>query len=374
MWLTKPSRACVRQVAARVRQAAGLAWAGLGGLAGLVAGPAAEPDAQHSAQPAPIPVGADTAPQANKQTPGAPTVLVVVGAAGEDQFGQSFRAWAQRWEAACQQAGARFSAIGLASRPGLDDRAQLEARLAQEPAEGPDPLWLVLLGHGTFDGLEAKFNLRGPDLSAADLAQWLDRFRRPVIVINASACSAPFLVKLSRPGRVIITATRSGSEQNFARFGQYISAAIADPQADLDKDGQVSLLEAFLTAAAGVAEFYEAEGRLATEHPLLDDNGDGLGTPPSFFRGVRPVKKPRDDAAPDGLRAHQIHLIPSPAERQLPPAVRARRDELELAIDRLREAKGRMAEAQYYQALEGLLLELAQLYESHSPPSASPKR
>lgn len=369
MWLARLERAHSPYAAARLRRAVGLALGSLVGLGGPGLGLCGEPKPVVRAHPAAAASASEPVRQPEDHPTNATTVIVVVGAPGEEQFGQSFRAWAERWPAACQQAGASCWVIGLGGAAGTNDRAQLEARLAQEPAEGTEPLWLVLLGHGTFDGLEAKFNLRGPDLSATDLAQWLDRFRRPVVVINASACSAPFLVKLSRPGRVIITATRSGSEQNFARFGHYISAAITDPQADLDKDGQISLLEAFLSAAAGVAEFYEAESRLATEHPLLDDNGDSLGTPAGFFRGVRAVKKPREDAAPDGLRAHQIHLIPSRRERQLPPAVRARRDELELGLHRLREAKPRMPEAEYYQALEALLLELARLYETNEPPA-----
>jgi hypothetical protein len=370
MWRLGPKNKGSHKLGAWLFRAGGWVGAGLGALMAARLGPCAETAAPSRPQPARATASTESPPASHDQSTPRTTVIVVVGAPGEEPFGQSFRAWAQRWQQACDQAQAQFEAIGLEPGLGTNDRARLEARLAQEPGDGPEPLWLVLLGHGTFDGTEAKFNLRGPDLSATDLAQWLDRFRRPVVVINASACSAPFLVKLSRPGRVIITATRSGTEQNFARFGQFISTAIMDPQADLDKDGQVSLLEAYLTAAAGVAEFYESEGRIATEHPLLDDNGDGLGTPPTFFRGVRAIKKPREDAAPDGLRAHQMHLIPSPEERRLPAAVRAQRDELELALNRLREAKTRMTEPEYYAALETLLLRLAELYETHSAPSA----
>jgi hypothetical protein len=295
------------------------------------------------------------------------TVILVVGAPGEEEFGKSFVDWAKRWDEACRKAGAKCILLGLETNSATADRDLLQQALQAQPKEGLGGLWLLLLGHGTFDGQEAKFNLRGPDVSATDLAQWLEPLRRPLAVINTSAASAPFLTKLSRPGRVIITATRSGSEQNFARFGQYVSEAIADPQADLDKDGQVSLLEAYLTAAARVAEFYEGEGRLATEHALLDDNGDGLGTPAGFFRGVRAVKKPKDDAQPDGVRAHQFHLIRSEAERQLPALRRARRDELELSIAKLREAKATMKEDEYYRSLEALLLEMARIYEPGDP-------
>jgi hypothetical protein len=221
-----------------------------------------------------------------------------------------------------------------------------------------------LIGHGTFDGKEAKFNLRGPDFSATDLATWLQPFRRPLIVINTAAASGPFLNKLSGPGRIIVTATRSGYEQNFARFGQFFSATIADLKADLDKDGQVSVLEAFLMASHDVAEFYKSEGRLATEHPLVDDNGDGLGTPPDWFRGIRAIKKPAQGASLDGLRAHQVHLVRSDAERKLSPALRTRRNELELGIMQLRETKETLPPDDYYHRLEILLLELARLYES----------
>ena len=130
---------------------------------------------------------------------------------------------------------------------------------------------------------------------------------------------------------MIISATRSGNEQNFTRFGQHFAEAIADPQGDLDQDGQTSLLEAFLSASARVAEFYKTEGRLATEHALIDDNGDGLGTPADWFRGTRATKQPKDGRSLDGLRAHQFHLVRSAEEQRLSAEARARRDELELA-------------------------------------------
>ncbi len=111
-------------------------------------------------------------------------------------------------------------------------------------------------------------------------------------------------------------------------------------------------------------EFYQLEGRLATEHPLVDDNGDGLGTPADWFRGIRAVKKAKDGASLDGLRAHQFALLRNESERSLPASVRAKRDELELAIGKLRESKSLLEEEEYYRRLETLLLEMARLYES----------
>ncbi len=300
---------------------------------------------------------------AETPAPAKPTVIVVVGAPGEEEFGKSFLQSADLWEKTSQQAGAKLIQIGRKEKQTPPDHDQLQKVLLNEPKEGSGDLWLVLIGHGTFDGKEAKFNLQGPDLTASELATWLEPFRRPLAVINTASSSGPFLSKLSAPGRVVITATRSGGEQNYARFGHYLSEAITDPTADLDKDGQTSLLEAFLIASRRTKEFYDSEGRLATEHALIDDNGDGLGTPPDWFRGIRAVKRAKEGAALDGLRAHQFHLARSEAERKLAPDIRARRDEVELAIAKLRDGKSNLDEDVYYARLETLLLEMAQLTE-----------
>jgi hypothetical protein len=169
-----------------------------------------------------------------------------------------------------------------------------------------------------------------------------------------------------------MTATRSGHEHNFARFGDYLSAAIANPAADFDKDGQTSLLEAYLSASRQTAEFYASDARLATEHALLDDNGDGLGTPADWFRGVRAIKAAKSGASHDGHRAHQMHLVPSDRERTFPPELRKRRDELELAVFALRDTKAELAEDEYYRRLERLLVELAEVYAQAEADSAKP--
>ncbi|MBI3852408.1 MAG: hypothetical protein HY298_19300 [Verrucomicrobia bacterium] len=301
-----------------------------------------------------------------------PTVILVVGAPGEPEFGSNFVRQASLWEKACQQADCRQIALGLDDGGQTNDFDRLKQTLELEPKDGPGELWLVLLGHGTFDGKEARFNLRGPDVSATELAHWLQPFRRPLAVINTASSSAPFLTKLSATNRVVITATRSGNEQNFARFGQYLSEAIANPQADLDKDGQVSLLEAFLMASRQASEFYKVEGRLATEHALLDDSGDGLGTPADWFRGLRAIKKPKEGALVDGLLAQQFHLIRSQEEQKLTLEQRARRDALERAINIHREKKSQLAEDDYYRELEKLLLELGRFYESNSGSISAP--
>ena len=299
------------------------------------------------------------------------TVIVVVGAPGEPEYAPQFARWADLWKQACTKGDAEFIAIGLDDGGTTSDRERLQESLAKLSQQAAAPLWLVLIGHGTFDGRMARFNLRGPDLAASDLAEWLKPLDRPVAVINTASASSPFMKELSASGRVVITATRSGFEHNYARFGQYLAEAIAEPRADLDKDGQTSLLEAFLTASKAVGSFYTAAGRLATEHALLDDNGDALGTPADWFRGIRPVQKARDDATLDGYRAHQFHLVHSPTETAMPQDLRARRDQLELEVMALRDTKAQFTEPEYFAKLEPLLREIALIYEQAEPSSQS---
>ncbi len=272
---------------------------------------------------------------------------------------------ATAWQKACEGSDWKQTTIGLDVPGGTNDYDAIKASLARETKDGPAQLWIVLIGHGTFDGKEAKFNLRGPDVSASELAAWLKPFRRPMAVIDTSSCSAPFLNALSGTNRVIITATRSGHEQNYTRFGNYLARAIRDPAADLDKDGQVSLLEAFLMASHRTAEFYKAESRLATEHALLDDNGDGLGTPADWFRGVRAIKKAKEQTSVDGLLAAQFCIAPGGTEATLSVQQRAQRDALERAVYLHREKKQSMPEDEYYKELERLLLELGKWYEKN---------
>jgi hypothetical protein len=302
------------------------------------------------------------------------TVVLVVGAPGAPEFGSNFVQQATLWEAACRQAGCRCVTVGQDPAGATNDFDVLKQTLAAEPKEGVGQLWIVLIGHGTFDGKEARFNLRGPDISATELALWLKPFHRLLAVVDTSSSSAPFVNKLSGTNRVIITATRSGNEMNYARFGQYLAEAITNPEADLDKDGQVSLLEAFLIAARKTAEFYKVEGRLLTEHALIEDNGDGLGTPPDWFRGLRATRRPKEGAALDGLLAQQVYLVPSAADKALPPEQRAQRDSLERAVLLHREKKSQMKEEDYYSQLEKLLLDLARVAVVSPAGASSPSQ
>jgi hypothetical protein len=315
---------------------------------------------------------------------------VVIGAPGTPEYAREFAAWADRWKDAAHKASANAVVIGRDEIPPTTaattsaattrgaatlpagDKQLLQATLSSQTFETVQPLWLVLMGHGTSDARDTKFNLRGLDMSNQELADWLRPMKRPVAVIDCSAASAPFLNRLSAPSRVVITATRSGTEIQYSRFGEYLSSAIADPAADLDKDGQTSLLEAFLAASHRTQEFYKQAGRLATEHALLDDNGDGLGTGADFFQGLRATKSARDGAPLDGPRARQWHLLLSPAEQAIPPELRAQRDQIELQIESLRQKKSSMAEGAYYSQLEESMLKLAKLYRQIEGGGPSP--
>lgn len=297
-------------------------------------------------------------------------VIVVVGAPGTDIYQAQFTQAAQRWKEGCARGKAKFISLGLEEDPDETDRARLKQILAsQAKRSDTHTLWLVLIGHGTFDGRHAKFNLRGPDVTATELAHWLAPIRVPMALINCASSSSPFLKKLSAANRVVITATKSGFERNVTRFAGDLAKAILEPEADLDKDGQTSLLEAYLSAAHHVVEFYRTGGRLVTEHALLDDTGDGLGTPADWFRGIHPKKKAADNASLDGYRAHQFHLIPSQSEAGFSMDLRADRNRLELEIMQLREQKAEIPAEIYYERLEPLLYQIAEIYEQVDEPN-----
>ncbi|MCA9171862.1 MAG: hypothetical protein KDB23_29540, partial [Planctomycetales bacterium] len=270
-------------------------------------------------------------------------LIVVQGAAGDDTYAQVFADSATAWRKLAEQASLNLHSIG----PGTgapSDREQLQTLLEQyvTKADGTSdvhaqsPICLVLIGHGTFNLGKAKFNLQGPDLTSEDLLKWLAGITRPVAIVDCSSASAPFLEKLSAANRVIVTATRAGTEQNYARFGEYLARAIGDEATDLDHDGAVSILEAFVRAAHDTEQFYRDESRLATEHALLDDNGDQAGTPADFFRGIRAVGKASDGRSVDGLRAHQWLLRTFSEEPVLSDEKLTRRNELETQLEAFR--------------------------------------
>ncbi|MEO6002351.1 MAG: hypothetical protein ABIZ04_06340 [Opitutus sp.] len=289
-------------------------------------------------------------------------VCVIVGAPGEADYAAGFGRAALAWEQAAKRGGAAYTVIGLAEDNKSPDREQLETWLNERNAVGPTTAWIVFLGHGTFDGREARLNLRGADVTAQELSGWLGKLKRPIVFVHGGSAAAPFIPALSGPGRIIISATRTGNEINYARFGERFATAIGDPAADVDHDGQTSVLEAFVTAAQQVQSFYAESGRLATEHALIDDNGDKQGTPAEWFRGTRLQKRAKDKAEPDGATAKLVALITTDAERAMTPPQRAERDRLEQELEALRARKGEIAEDEYYRRLEAIARQIGAIY------------
>ena len=137
---------------------------------------------------------------------------------------------------------------------------------------------MLLIGHGTsLDGDEAKFNLVGPDLSATEWADLLKPLPGRLVFVNTTGASFPFLRRVAGRGRVVLTATDSAAQQFETVFPEFFIKAFDDAAADLDKNGRVSIWEAFTYASDGVRQWFEQKGQLPTERPLLDDTGAGIG-------------------------------------------------------------------------------------------------
>jgi hypothetical protein len=226
--------------------------------------------------------------------------------------------------------------------------ALLRDRVAKD-----DQVLIFLMGHGTMaDGDEAKFNLVGPDLNASEWAQLVGRLQGRVVFVNTTGASFPFLHKLAKRGRVVLTATDSAAQQFETLFPEHFIRAFDDDAADFDKNGRVSIWEAFTYASAAVRQAFEQKGELPTERSLLDDTGGGVG---------REAQTP----GTDGSVARVTYLEPEPALELPSDAALAtlikRRAALENALDELKARKESMPPDQYDAELERVLTELARV-------------
>jgi hypothetical protein len=288
-------------------------------------------------------------------------LAVIVGLAGEPEHGEAFQRWGTTLVDAAEKLGvARENVFYLHEKadadPKISGRSTKEEiskafeKLAGASAE--DVVFVVLIGHGTFDGRVARFNLPGPDMTPADFEPLLKRLKsRHVVFVNTASASGPFMETLAGPGRTIVTATRTGSERFATLFGGYFVDALAGTEADADKNRRVSVLEAFNHAKREVTAAYEREGIMLTEHALLNDSG-GEGTA---------------DPAPDGKQGRVASVLalgsaaatdPLPSDPKLRALYEARRD-LERRIEALRLLKGSMPADRYSSELEKLATELA---------------
>jgi hypothetical protein len=214
-----------------------------------------------------------------------------------------------------------------------------------------DVLLIVLLGHGTYDGEVAKFNLVGPDLSAAEWSTLLNGIPARVVVVNTTAASFPFLEKLSGPNRVVITATDSAAQKYATVFPDYFAKAMQSASTDIDKNGRTSIFEVFAATSLAVKQHYEQRGQLTTERAVFDDNGDGVG-------------RESEAPGPDGAVARLLYLdAESPAIANNPElaALVRRRRELEAEAEALKLKKASMPQPQWESEYEKLMLELAKV-------------
>jgi len=304
-------------------------------------------------------------------------LIVVIGAPGTDEYRATFESWAARWKVAAERVAADCTVIGAVEHSAADLEELTVALAASIAVETTEPLWIVFIGHGTFDGRTASLNLNGPDISSQRMAEMLRPAKRPIAFIACASCSSPFINTLSAPDRIVISATKDGNQIQYSRFGDAMSQAIGGLDADINRDGQTSLLEAWLFASRRTAEFYVTEGRLATEHALLDDNGDSKGTRAEVYEADRLKTNIENADQLDGNLASRWHLVRSDEERRLTPEQRQTRDDLEQQLEELRLGRDKLAGAEYLLQLEAILVPLARLYESiHSPdePIESPKK
>ena len=286
-------------------------------------------------------------------------LAVIVGLAGDPEHGELFQKWGSSLvEAAAARYGIPRERIvhlvekgstGRSTKEGISQAIDgIAARAAAD-----DVVFIVLIGHGTSDGRVAKFNLPGPDMTAGDFAPLLKRLEpRRVVLVNTASASGPFIEALSAPGRTIVTATRSGSERFATLFGGFFVEALTTEEGDADKNGKVSVLEAFNHARREVAGAYEREGIMLTEHALLDDTGDKEGT-------ATPTAEGKEG------RVAAILSLGSTTAAAAPPAdprLRALHDErraLERRVESLRLLKDSMEPQRYASELEKALTALA---------------
>jgi len=216
------------------------------------------------------------------------TLLLVVGAPGAAEFEEEFLEAAEQWQKLAESRKWELVRIDQAKS---DKTARDQLKSSIEKSVTAPRLWIVMLGHGTFSRNIAKFNLVGPDVSSKELKSWLAPVTSQIVLINCSSASAPFVPELADPKRIVLTATKSGSEYNYARFGKYFAKAARDLKNDIDHDKEVSLLEAFLAASDEVERFYRQAGRLSPENAMLHDNGDKAGQTADSSRGIRHARE-----------------------------------------------------------------------------------
>jgi hypothetical protein len=288
---------------------------------------------------------------------GAVFYLTIAGLGGEQEYEQRFAAMARDMDNILKGSGGEVHVFTLHGKQATKQGIQNAFDEIAAKAKAEDAFVLTLIGHGSFDGVQYKFNIPGPDLTAEQLAALCNRIpARRQLVVNTTSASGGSIEAFQKDGRVVIAATRSGTQKNATVFSRYWVEALRDAAADTDKNQTISALEAFRYADAKTAGFFETQKRLATEHAVLEDTGKGQA-----------VRSPSPDNG-QGLLAASFPLLrigevqkaaQDPAKRGL----LAKKESLEQAIDKLKYEKAALPYDQYRKQLATLLLELAKVQE-----------
>ncbi len=289
--------------------------------------------------------------------------LIVSGVSGSEKFAESQKAWVASLQSTLQkQMGFAADHVTVLTEGGaaaaLANRDNVTKTLAslKPKLTADDTLLVILMGHGTFDGSLAKFNLVGPDMDSSEWKALFDGLAARLVFVNTTSASFQFVQALSGKNRIVIAATDSAAQKYATVFPQYFIEALADvSKADNDKNGRLSVWEAFTYASQAVKQSFDQKGTLVTERSILDDNGDGVGKEAAAAAAA---------AGGDGVLARTTFLDVASGTASANPAVAAldkRRIAIEVEIEQLKAKKGEMPAGQYEEEFERLAIELAKI-------------
>jgi len=276
--------------------------------------------------------------------------LIVGGLGGEAQYEQRFAAQASSIATAAEKlTGSKSRVTSLVGEGANRDAIRQAMRTLAGTAGKSDRAMIVLIGHGSFDGEEYRFNVPGPDLTATEFGQLLNQVDAgEQLIVNGTSASGAVVDRWKRDGRIVVSATKSGGERTATRFPQFWLEAVTSAAADINKDDIVTAAEAFEYASRRVAESFKSDVSLATEHARLE--GDGANK----FQVAR-------------LGAAALAVADSGLNSLMEQRVKLERD-----VESVKERKATLAEEAYYDELEAVLVRLALLQKQIDAQAARP--
>jgi hypothetical protein len=280
--------------------------------------------------------------------------VTVAGLGGEPDYEQRFTASAKDLDKIFRTANGAH-VVTLTGKDSTKAKLTETVNAIAKQAKADDDFVLTLIGHGSYDGAEYKFNLVGPDVTGAEMAALCDKIpAKRQLVVDTTSSSGGVVPAMERPGRAVIVATKSGTEKNATVFARYWVEALQDPGADLDKSDSVSALEAFQYADKKTALFYTSQKRLATEHAEFEDVGKG--------EAVRAVSSESREGSL--MATFTVVRIGAAQTAMNDPAKRdllTKKEDLEQKIDALKYQKAAMEPGEYKKELTAALVELAKV-------------